>query len=395
MLLDVRNCRPNLESQAVGSSSMSKFWTRNSPSQVSDRLTELGYELVGEYKSNKLPVQARCQLCGSIEEIRLNALRNRKSRGCLKCRGAKSTKKLSFEEAKHRVQQIGFELCSGYQNKRSVVEIECSTCRTRKFVSFASILSQDVACLNCRLARRLQMTPSHSFNELVDRGFRSHGFEPLEDFESLSTKRLCRCLSCGTEQPKSLTHLIAGTQGCSMCSGQALKLDDIASRFHSRELQPLEPYSGDNKKPRRCRCMRCGKEIRVSLNGLRRGRGCKFCAKRGIVRGQPGYLYLIDNPELRAIKVGIGAANSEKNRLDTHLRRGWQIVAVWDFDLVEDAEVVESEVLRRWRGEGVPDALTKSEMPYGGWTETAPYLHRTAEEAWEEVALIVHAFRPK
>lgn len=362
-----------------------------SASEVSDLLKNFGYDLAGEYLSNKIPVQARCQLCGSIEELQVNSLRKRKLRGCMSCRGAHTTRRLSSEEAQRRIQPFGFALRGEYVNKRSKVEIQCIACQSRKTVLITSILRGEVQCQTCRLANRLLAVPSSSLEELADRGFRSHGFEPLEAFRSLSTKRRCRCLSCGTEQSKSLTHLNAGTHGCSVCSGRELNLQEVDERYQRRELQPLEPYPGGNKIPRRCLCMRCGNETRVSLNAIRRGRHCRFCARRGLVRGKPGYLYLIDNPELRAIKVGVGATASAKNRIDTHIRRGWQLVNVWDFDRVEDAEAVETEVLRTWRRDGVPDALTRTEMPYGGWSETAPYLYRTAEEALDEVALIVYA----
>ncbi len=54
---------------------------------------------------------------------------------------------------------------------------------------------------------------------------------------------------------------------------------------------------------------------------------------------------------------------------------GWRVVATWDLDTGDDAEVVEEGILEWWRNElGAPAAIVKDDMPQGGWTETASLL---------------------
>jgi hypothetical protein len=84
---------------------------------------------------------------------------------------------------------------------------------------------------------------------------------------------------------------------------------------------------------------------------------------------KPATLYLIEQLELGASKIGI--AESSSDRIDLHIRHGWRVVKVWQFKTGELAGVAENAVLDFFRNElKLPPFLGPSDMPQGGYTET-------------------------
>ena len=102
---------------------------------------------------------------------------------------------------------------------------------------------------------------------------------------------------------------------------------------------------------------------------VQKGSGCKFCAPYGLDLRKPATLYLIEQPELRAAKIGI--AESTSDRIDVHIRHGWRVIKVWQFKTGELAGRAENAVLEYFRYElKLPPFLRPADMPQGGFTET-------------------------
>ena len=90
----------------------------------------------------------------------------------------------------------------------------------------------------------------------------------------------------------------------------------------------------------------------------------------------PGIVYLMHHPDLFCLKVGVSTTAAKQIRVDAHGKTGWVIIQTWDTPTGDDAERIEQQVLAWWRNElGAPAALTKAEMPSGGWSETAALIH--------------------
>jgi hypothetical protein len=83
---------------------------------------------------------------------------------------------------------------------------------------------------------------------------------------------------------------------------------------------------------------------------------------------RPSFLYLLEHPDLRALKIGV--TNVDTNRLRDHKREGWRVVAQLHCS-GEDAYEAEQAILRWWREElGEEAFLVAGDMPQGGWSET-------------------------
>jgi hypothetical protein len=81
----------------------------------------------------------------------------------------------------------------------------------------------------------------------------------------------------------------------------------------------------------------------------------------------PTILYIVYHPNHDAIKVGIGDISGK--RLKAHKTKGWKMVCYWYFQNRRDAKRVESIVVQTLR-ERYGHYLDKTDMPYGGYTET-------------------------
>lgn len=78
-------------------------------------------------------------------------------------------------------------------------------------------------------------------------------------------------------------------------------------------------------------------------------------------------LYVLYHDEYHAVKIGI--ANIGNSRYKALKTKGWVVVAYWVFSGRDKARHVESIVLNTLRDkQGY--YLSKTQMPYGGYTET-------------------------
>ena len=98
-----------------------------------------------------------------------------------------------------------------------------------------------------------------------------------------------------------------------------------------------------------------------------------FCAEKGMDMNIPSYLYLIENEDQTAFKIGVGnfVKNPKSDRIKAHVRYKWRVLEIWKFDTGGEAYAREQEVLTHIRVNlKLPPFLSKADMPQGGCTET-------------------------
>ena len=112
---------------------------------------------------------------------------------------------------------------------------------------------------------------------------RAAGLEPLTPYPGSQAPWPCRCVTCGSEVQPTCSRVRAGA-GCRVCGYQRMgKKRHVAQEaaqasMTATGLEPLEPYPGRTGLPWRCRCEVCGQEVTPTLNAVRAGRGCRYCA---------------------------------------------------------------------------------------------------------------------
>lgn len=215
---------------------------------------------------------------------------------------------------------------------------------------------------------------------------RDHNFNPLGPYPGSLTAWLCECAVCGKQSSPYYANVRYQGSRCAYCQGMRVDPDQAVEIMSKAGLQPLEPYPGANT-PWLCRCTKCGNEVRPVIGTIRAGGGCKFCATRGLDYDAPALLYVITHHELAAHKIGIGSPTGY--RLKTHHKHGWITYKVIEFPTGQDAYEVEAAVLRWLRLElGLPQALTKRDMPQRGETETVYADDIALEILWDGVRRI-------
>jgi hypothetical protein len=103
---------------------------------------------------------------------------------------------------------------------------------------------------------------------------------------------------------------------------------------------------------------------------------------------EPGSVYLVTHGGFSAIKVGV--RNLDSYRLQEHERYGWTLIEEWQFDDGAVPLRIESAVLDWWRGDldaSVP--FTPSDLPQGGYTETASTTEASPEATRDYIARTV------
>lgn len=117
------------------------------------------------------------------------------------------------------------------------------------------------------------------------------------------------------------------------------------------------------------------------------GRGCNACAPTGYQPSKAGVVYLIQNDDLLARKVGITNPGAKTDRLQAFRDLGWQVVFTSNFEDGYVPMAIETMMLHFIRKVlGLPPYLSKTDMPgVGGFSETFSIYGPTNQELVEKL----------
>lgn len=340
-------------------------------------------EPIGKFKNSKTKWKARCKICDEITVRSLNSLLSTGTKiGCLACSlKLKSKNQLLAEETVRReFLRLGLTPIGPYPGSQKNWESICTSCQRQIFRSYGSLRDAvkkwgiEIGCPYCNGNRVVEGEVSMILEQ--------YGLSPIEDYSNNWTSRLYRCMTCGAETRKSFTNIRrmirsgSLSYGCPQCSLKAMgqrkaeSQENASGRFLEVGLRLIGTYENARKSVS-CECLKCGAITKQTLNGVKNGKTCKFCAKKGIQLGEPAYLYLITNSLHNSIKIGIGNIGNTNDRLLIHYKHGWALVRRWDFQTGEAAEKTEKRILAIIRlDKSIPPHLSKEDMPQGGWSET-------------------------
>jgi hypothetical protein len=122
--------------------------------------------------------------------------------------------------------------------------------------------------------------------------------------------------------------------------------------------------------------------------------GCRFCADWGIDYGASGYFYLMTHKELSAHKIGIGNTlrSRGRSRIVQHEKMGWSLYKQMNFEVTDDAYLLEQDVLKWLREDmGLSVYLSELEMPQGGFSETVDASEIDLATIWARVEKLSRA----
>lgn len=396
-------------------------------------VTQAGFQPLERYPGANRPWTCRCNRCKRSVPVTLSRLRQGATL-CKYCAG----RAVMPAEAEAVLKARGYLPLEPYPGTRKPWLSKCRACGNSVEFTYHSAVSHEV--VDCPWCVAIN----------AERGIGAFGLKPLEPFKSLSAPWHCRCLTCGRVVRPRWRDLLSGERrGCAYCSGKRVDQADVQRLLREKHLVPLDPYPGANARWR-CRCLRCGQQIwptytaiRSNLEGciycarrktdpadaetkmresgleplvpypgaakgwkcrcltcgrtvfphyssIQQGGGsCRFCSKGGIDYTAPGFLYIVVNEDLGAVKLGIAnEPTTRHDRLRLHERRGWEVSYLLSFAQADDAFAIEQQVLNWIRVERhLPPFLKPHQTPQGGWTETVQLSRLSALAIWRKVLL--------
>ena len=308
-----------------------------------------------KYPGASTPWLCRCLKCGEHVTPRRDSILAGQN-GCLFCAGRKWRSK----EAEAKFKAANLAPLVKYPGFDSPWKSKCMICKKVVSPTLGTVLGGG----SCRFCAGAAVDPIDAI-EVMKRS----GLTPLTEFPGANEPWKCVCKKCKkTVKPQYGKVANGEVTGCAYCSKRRVDEIDAVQIMKKAGLTPLEKYRSVHT-PWKSRCNKCKQIVMPHFASIQRGSGCKFCAPYGLDLRKPATLYLIQHPELRAAKIGI--AESTSDRIDLHIRYGWKVVKVWQFETGGLAVKAESAVLGYFRDElKLPPFLRPADMPQGGYTET-------------------------
>jgi len=286
-------------------------------------------------------------------------------------------KKIDPKVAEKVMLDAGLQPLEPYTNNKTKWKCRCLNCKRIVYPRLDSLQRGKGGCKFCAgIKRHLHFKmPDKVANEFAKKA----KVIPLEPYVNQMTKWKCKCLLCGEIITPRLVDMKRhpNSMGCKKCANNIanakLKLDekDAIAVMRKGGLEPQEPYVKANV-GWKSRCIICKRIVRPSLNSIRDGGGCRYCAIGGFRPQLPSYLYLVTNASLNAHKVGITNLDRRYDRLERLHIQGWQTYKKFDFKEGEQAKECEKKIFQIIRHDlKIPIYLSKEDMPLtGGHTET-------------------------
>lgn len=311
------------------------------------------------YPGGKIPWLCQCMKCGEFVTPRRDSILAGQN-GCLFCSG----RKWRSVEAIKIMREANLQPIIDYPGVDLPWTSKCLVCERNVSPTFGTVLNGG----SCRYCAGVAIDPIDAVAAM-----KNTGLKPLTDYPGANEPWTCECQKCHKTVTPQYGKVVTGeVTGCAYCSNKRIDEVDAVRMMEEAGLTPLEKYQSVHA-PWKSRCNKCNQVVHPHFASVQRGSGCRFCAPYGLDLKKPAILYLIEQSELRAAKIGI--AESTSDRIDVHIRRGWNVIQVWQFRTGELAGKAESAVLGYFRDElKLPPFLGPSEMPQGGYTETVSLL---------------------
>jgi hypothetical protein len=341
-------------------------------------MLSVGLEPIEPYKNSKTPWLSKCLVCEREVSPQLGSIKSGHA-GCIYCAGLK----IDSEDAIATMLAADLRPLDPFVSGKSRWRCLCLQCGDETYPRYAAISVGSGGCKRCGIVKRAK---SKTFEESVARQFMLDAdLEPLEPYVNQKHGWKCRCLNCGNEVFPMLNTIRNGDGGCKFCGKNYVDPLEAELFFKSKGFTPQEEYPGANSGWHSIHNL-CGNEVAPLYSSIKAGGGCKFCTNKGFQFHLPGYLYLIANEKMGALKVGIATSGIRQDRLNVHVRHGWLLYRKIHFDIGNDAYLLEQEVLKWMREEmKLPAFLTAMDMPQGGWTETVSDAEIDLPTIWEKV----------
>lgn len=325
-----------------------------------------------KFKGPHHPWKSVHTLCGRKVSPRWASVQQGAS-GCVYCSG----KRVDITEAKRLLTALELKPLKPFPGSDKAWKCIHLKCGREVSPTYSALRSGQGPCLVC--SRNILM--EEEAMALLEK----NNYEPLASYPGGSKPWSCIHKTCGSQVSITATYLRAGGKGCSFCAGtkpivkaQALKM------FRRHGYKPIEDFI-NARTPIAAIHNVCGNELKVSWSFLRNGGNCRYCTGwRNLLA--PAYVYLITSPQLNAHKVGVSGIDASDNRVERHIKNGWQKFGVIEVETGDKAYEIEAQVLDWLRSDlQLSVYLVPELMPQGGYSETVDASEIDLSKIWAKI----------
>jgi hypothetical protein len=354
--------------------------------QAAERFKSRGGTLVpGTWVNTNKPCTVICNTCGEEnKKARYNDIVNKGTGVCHGiCRGKKISVALKTPdlEAREAMRRGGWEPSptEPFPGKGRNWTCTCIDCGTEYSKRLSVVQDGGGGCQTCL---GMVIDPDEAVAIMI-----SHDHEPIDPYPGASQEPWpawclrCRAKGCSVVTTAYFSRIKYRGHQCWSCRNERLSevlryTDAEASALMLKfGYKPQVDYPGSVETPwpsvhEGAEGAPCGLPVKPALHNILAGQGgCSTCAQRGPDYAAPGYLYLITRELTGKIGIGGSLVNPGNDRLRTHGRENWNIVARWDFPKLLEAHSIEQATKSWLRDRGI-NWVRHEDMPYGGHTET-------------------------
>lgn len=326
------------------------------------------------FKNSHSKWESRCLRCERTVFPSYHQIKQGKG-GCRYCAPNFVNEKRIYSVMK----EVGLIPLAKYKSSKEPWKVKHEKCDRTFFVEYANIRGGS----SCRYCAGVAVDAKEAVAL-----FKKRGLTPLGPYPGGRAPWKCRCNVCKKIVYPQYTTVATRNSGCVYCAGGKVDPKDAITLMKKNNLTPLVKFPGA-KQPWKCRCEICNNKVSPQYSSVKSGQGgCRFCADWGIDYGASGYLYLMTNEDLSAHKLGIANTirSRGRSRISQHEKLGWKLYKQMDFEITDDAYVLEQKVLKWLRQElGLREYLSESEMPQGGYSETVDAAEIDLVTIWEKV----------
>ena len=322
-------------------------------------LLALDIQPLEPFKASHSKWKSRCLRCENIVNPSYHDVKQG-SGGCKYC----APNFVNLPRINNVMKNAGLEPQEKYPGSKAPWKVRHNICGRIFKVEYANVRKAS----SCRYCAGVAVIPKEA--NIV---MKNLGLVPLVAYPGAKKPWKCKCLVCKRIIYPTYGSSSSRSSGCVYCTGHKVDVNDAKKLMLENGLKPLEPFPGAAKKWK-CRCETCKRVVTPMYTSVQGGQGgCRFCADWGIDYGASGYIYLMTNKELSAHKIGIGNSvrSRGRSRIAQHEKKGWKLYKQLDFEVTDNAYLLEQDVLNWLRKDkqlGI--YLSELEMPQGGYSET-------------------------
>jgi hypothetical protein len=225
------------------------------------------------YPGGAVPWKCKCLVCGNIIKPRLKSIK-RGGGGCKYCGRIKAglNNRIDEKVALKLMKSVGLKPLVPYTSSGKPWKSRCLNCMKIVSPHLSQVKARGSGCTYCA-GRKVDPRDALAI-------FKRNKLKPLEPYQGNKHPWRSIHTPCGREVAPHLNGIKQGQGPCKYCAGKAVLPKDAKELFLSKGLKPLEPYSGDSKKPWRSIHLPCGNEVSPTYNIIQRDEsiGCHYCS---------------------------------------------------------------------------------------------------------------------